>query len=107
MADEIFFGPSIAIVGTIVALNSIYCCLGVRRIRRIEQRIHSLEERQPSIPTAAAATATATAIDIQPQQMMYPPTTYAAPNPSYTYYQQQQQPTAPRYYSQDPQTLYR
>jgi hypothetical protein len=105
MADEFFYGPSIAIVGTLVILNCMYCCLGVRRIRSIEQRIHVLEERQVSIPTA-----TATATDTPSQQMVYPyarPTTYAAPNPNYSYYQQQQQPTAPTYYPQDPQIVYR
>ncbi len=109
MGEELFFGPTAAILGTFCVLNAIYFCLGVRRIRRVEQRVHALENVQISTST----TQTRQAEPVQPPLATpySPPLSYIRPatyvNPAastYTYYQQ---PTAPTYYPQDPQSLYK
>ena len=87
-----FFVPSI---GLFIGLNIITCCVGIRRMRLIERRVHLLEERQTT--PAEATTVTATAV---PYTTM--PTYVQAP--TYSYYQQPSAPTQV-YYPQDPQNL--
>ncbi len=105
MAEEIFLGPFSATLGTFFLLNLIYCCVTSRRIRRLEEQVHTFHGQQIQTP------------QVQPQQqqpqVLYPPATYVRPtvptyaNPvaaTYTYYQQ---PSAPTYYPQDPQGVYK
>lgn len=108
MGEELFLGPTAAVLGTFFVLNMVYCCLGVRRIQRVEQRIHALENIQISTPS----TTTQTTTQVPTATMYPPPSTYVRPttytNPAvatYAYYQQQ--PSAPSYYPQDPQSLYK
>ncbi len=103
MGDEIFLGPVSATVGTFFLLNLIYCCVTTRRLRRLEHQVHTLQGQQIQSTPAQE----------QPTQTVYPPTTYiqapistyTAPAQPYAYYQPQA--TAPTYYPQDPQVVYR
>ncbi len=103
MVEELFLEPLVATVGLLILVNFVNCCVGFRRIRRIEQRVHALENIQIAAPAATRAE--------QTQPTTYPPTTYiqpatyATPVSSYTYFQTQ--PSAPTYYPQDPQAVYR
>ncbi len=109
MAEELFYGPTVAVIGTFCVLNAIYCCLSVRRIRRVEQRVHALESIQISSQTTRTEPVqppvqVPTATPYSPPATYIRPATYANPAATYSYYQQ---PTAPTYYPQDPQSLYK
>lgn len=107
MGDEIFLEPLSITIGTFFLLNLIYCVVTSRRIRRLEQQVHTLHGQQIRSSDAPE----------QPQQSqtVYPPATYIQPtaptyaNPAltYSYYQPQPQVPASTYYPQDPQGVYR
>jgi hypothetical protein len=89
-----FFIPSI---GIFLGVNILTCCLGIRRIRLLEQRVHILEERPA--PDATNITVPYTTVP-----------NYIQPQPTYTYYQQPSAPpNATVYYpqAQDPQSIQR
>ncbi len=109
MGEELFYGPTVAVIATFFALNALYCCLGVRRIIQVERRVHALENVQISNQAARteAVQPTTTTSYVAPATYIRP-ATYANPvATSYAYYQPQPQATAPTYYSQDPQMLYK
>lgn len=91
-----FFVPSI---GIFIGINILTCCVGLRRMRLLERRVQSLEERPVNASDSANVTVPYTTMP-----------NYIQPQPTYTYYQQQvvsAPPTATPYYPQDPQMVQR
>jgi len=94
--EDSFYGPSFAILASLLCLQVFQCAFGFRRVRSLERRVWTLENTRQS-STSDQTVATATTVTTQPTY------TYVQP-PVYSYYQQ---PTAPSatYYSQDPQIV--
>jgi hypothetical protein len=92
MGDDIYPASAVVVTGLVLFTNLMYCIVGCRRIRLLEARMRSLEEKQETLQVTTA-----------PQQTNYTNPTYYPP--IYTY-AQQPQPTAPAYtYYQDPQRM--
>ena len=95
MDDFIAFGPILAVAGLCAVGNIVYCYCGIRRLRSLEYRLYTLEQIQVTTGQQEQG---------QQPSTVYPPVSYVQPN-LYTYAQPQQQPSAPMYYSQDPQAI--
>ncbi len=93
MADDSYPLTAVVTTGLILLANVLYCIVGSKRIRLLEARMRTLEEKQDTL-----------SVSVTPPQQ----TTYTNPQyypPVYTY-AQQPQPTAPTYgYYQDPQRV--
>jgi hypothetical protein len=92
MDDFIAFGPILIAAGLCAVANMMCCYCGVRRFRTLEQRLQSLERVQVD---------TSHSEQQQQPSTVYPPLSYVQP----TLYTYAQQPSAPMYYSQDPQAI--